>query len=160
MTTTKTLGVTLKTTEPACVAFLTMSGPYAQIPDAFARLYAWIGDRGLVAAGAPSAVFLTDPAEGEAAARWELRAPLAGEQADAPADGSGCGIKHVAPHLVASATWRGPYERIAPAYEELATWILTSDYALEGPPEELYASPPATAAEEQLTEVRLPVGAS
>jgi effector-binding domain-containing protein len=158
MSTAPRISVALKTTEATCVAYLPMSGPYAQIPVAFGRLYAWIAERGLVPAGMPSGVYLTDPAEGEAHARWELRAPLAGDHPDTPVDASGCGIKRLDARLVASATYRGPYERIAPAYAELAAWILTSDYAVDGPPEELYCSEPTTPPEETLTEIRLPVG--
>lgn len=157
MSTTPRLSVELKTTGAACVAYISMTGPYAQIPAAFGRLYAWVGGHGLVPAGMPSGVYLTDPAQGEATARWELHAPLAGDHPDAPPDASGLGVKHVAPHLVASATYRGPYERIAPAYAEMAEWIRTNGYAVSGPPEEVYFSEPTTPPEDTLTEIRFPV---
>lgn len=157
MSTPAKLSVAVKTTGAACVAYLPMSGPYAQIPGAFGRLYGWLTGKGLAPAGMPSGVYLTDPAQGEERARWEVRAPLASEHADEGLDASGCGIKHVAPHLVASAIYRGPYERIGPAYEELASWILTNAYAVDGPPEELYCSGPGTPPEETLTEIRFPV---
>jgi effector-binding domain-containing protein len=147
----------LKTANAACVAYIPMTGPYAQIPAAMGRLYGWVARHGLAAAGMPSGVYLTDPAEGERTARWELHAPLAGDPPDAPVDVSGCGIKHVAARLVASATYRGPYERIGPAYAELAGWIRTNGYVVDGPPEELYFSEPSTPPEETLTEIQIPV---
>lgn len=157
MSETATLSVELKTTEPACVAYIPMTGPYAQIPVAFSRLYGWVSGHGLVPAGAPSGVYETDPAAGGEGARWELRAPLAGDHPDAPVDASGCGIKHVPPRLVAAAMYRGPYERVAPAYAEIAEWVGAHGYAIDGPPEELYFSEPSTPPEETLTEIRLPV---
>ncbi len=148
--------VTVKTTEPSCVAYIPMRGPYAQIPGAFGRLYGWLAGRGLTPGGMPSGVYLTDPAApGEA--RWELRAPLAGEHADVPVDASGCGVKHVPPRLVACATYRGAYERNAPAYARLAAWVGANGYAVVGPPEELYLSEPGTPPEETLTEIRFSV---
>ena len=157
MSSTSKLCVEVKVTDAACVAYRPMTGPYAQIPAAFGRLYGWISEHRLAPSGMPSGVYLTDPAQGEQAARWELRAPLTGDHADAPVDASGCGIKHVAPQLVASATHRGPYERIAAAYTEMAEWIRAHGYAVSGPPEELYASGPGTPPEETVTEIHFPV---
>lgn len=157
MSTASGMSVELKTTDAACVAYIPMTGPYAQIPAAMGRLFGWVARRGLVPAGMPSGVYLTDPAGGEETARWELRAPLAGDLRDAPVDASGCGIKHVAAQLVASAMYRGPYERIAPAYAEIAAWVRTHGYAVAGPPEELYCSEPTTSPDDTLTEIRFPV---
>jgi AraC family transcriptional regulator len=149
--------VQVKLAGAACVAYLPMKGPYSQIPEAFGRLYGWVAEKGLAPDGMPSGVFLTDPALGEASARWELRAQLAGDHAEAPVDASGCGIKHLPPRLVVSAIHRGPYEQVGPVYEELAAWVLANDYSVVGPPEELYFSEPATPPEETVTEVLLPV---
>ena len=157
MTAEKRMPVEVKTTEAACVAYIPMSGPYEQIPGAFGRLYGWVAQHGLRPAGMPSGVYLTDPARGGTPARWELRAPLADDAADAALDATGCGVKHLPPRLVAAAVYRGPYDGIAPAYEELAAWIRSNGYAVVGPPEELYLSEPATPPEETLTEIRLPV---
>jgi effector-binding domain-containing protein len=149
--------VEVKTAEAACVAYLPMTGAYDQIPAAFGRLYGWLAQRGLAPGGMPSGVYFTDPAAGEAPARWELRAPLAGDAADAPVDAAGCGIKHVAPRLVAAATYRGPYDGIAPAYRTVAAWIREHGYAVVGPPEEVYLSEPSTRPEDTVTEIRFPI---
>jgi effector-binding domain-containing protein len=148
--------VEVKTTEAACVAYIPMTGPYSQIPGAFGRLYGWVAQRGLRPGGMPSGVYLTDPSTGETP-RWELRAPLADDADDAEVDASGCGIKHVAPRLVAASTYRGPYERIAPAYAEIAAWIRSNGYAVVGPPEELYLSDPSTRPADTLTEIRFTI---
>lgn len=39
--------VTVKKTEPTTVAFLSVKGPYSLIPDAFGKLYSWIGEKGI-----------------------------------------------------------------------------------------------------------------
>lgn len=154
------LCIELKSTAPACVAYLPMSGPYTQIPAAFAHLYGWVAAHRLAPGGMPSGVYLTDPASGDAPPRWELQTPLAADHVDAAVDADGCGIKHVAPHLVASAMYRGPYERIAPAYAEIAEWIRAHGYEVAGPPEERYCSEPATPPEDTVTEILFPVAAA
>lgn len=149
----------VKTTEPTTVAFVTMRGPYAQVPEAMGRVYGWAAQRGLQPAGMPSAVYFTDPAEvSEDEAVWEVRAPVAGSPDACEADESGCGVKCIPAQRVAAAMHRGPYETIAPTYEALAEWIAGNGMTIIGPPEESYFSDPAnTAPEDYLTEVRFPV---
>lgn len=149
--------VKLKITEATCVAYIPMTGPYAQIPGAMGRLFGWVAQHGLHPAGMPSGVYSTDPSAGEDSARWELRAPLADDCADLAVDASGCGVKHVEPRVVASAMYRGPYEQIGPAYAEVQEWIRANGYAVIGPPEELYYSEPTTPPQDTLTEIRIPV---
>lgn len=152
------IDVQLKTTEPETVAFISMQGPYSQIPEAMGRLYGWVGQRGMQPIGMPAGVYLTDPKAGEGEALWELQAPVAGDFADTPPDEARCGIKHVHPHLVAFVMHRGPYETIATTYDELAQWTRANGYEVIGPPEELYLSDPQTTAPaDYLTEIRFPV---
>lgn len=149
----------VKMTEPQAVAFVSMTGPYAQMPQAMGRVYGWAAQHGLQPAGMPSAVYFTDPATvPEADALWEVRAPVAGDPADLAPDASGCGVKHVAAQKVASTMYRGPYEAIAEAYGSLGQWVAGQGLAMAGPPEELYYSDPATTKpEDYLTEIRVPV---
>jgi effector-binding domain-containing protein len=135
-----------------------MRGPYTQMPEAMGRLYGWVAQHGLRPGGMPSGVYMTDPATvGEEQALWEVRAPLAGEPPDAAPDSSGCGVKYVGPVLVASTMYKGPYEGIAPVYEEMRAWMSAGGYVMAGPSEEVYYSDPATTApSEYLTEVRIP----
>jgi AraC family transcriptional regulator len=122
------------------------------------RLYEWVGERGLRPAGMPKGVFLTDPAAGMAEAAWEVQAPVAGDIAENTADSSRLGTKRIEPRLVASAMHRGPYETVNETYEELTSWIDHNNFAVAGPPEELYFSDPGTTAPaDYLTEVRLPI---
>ncbi len=152
------IDVQLKTTDPETVAFISMHGPYEQIPEAMGRLYGWVGQHGMQPVGMPAGVYLTDPMLGPEKAVWELRTPLANDLPDTPIDEACCGIKHVDPHLVAFSMHRGPYETIAKTYGELSAWIETNGFDVVGPPEELYFSDPETTAPaDYLTEIRFPV---
>jgi AraC family transcriptional regulator len=151
------LDVQVKTSNPVVVAYLSMRGPYDQIPEAMGRLYSLVAQRGLQPDGMPAGVYLDDPqVVGPQDARWELQAPLAGDPAETSEPGFG--IKRVAPHLVASAMYRGSYDKIGPAYMELAQWIGANGYDVVGPSYELYLSDPETTApEDYLTEIRFPI---
>ena len=152
------LDVQVKTTEPATVAYVSMHGPYNQIPEAMGQLYAWVAEHGLKPVGAPVGVYLDDPqVVDENAAAWEVQAPVDGEPAEI-AEPEGFGIKHVGPHLVASVTYHGPYDEIVSAYHFLGEWISTHGYSIAGPSEELYYTDPATTdPDNYLTEIRFPV---
>jgi effector-binding domain-containing protein len=148
----------LKTIDPETVAFISMHGPYTQIPEAMGRLYGWVGQRGIQPVGMPAGVYLSDPGLGQDTAIWELRTPIAEDLPEAPPDETDCGIKHLDPRTVAYAMHRGPYEGIGTTYGELAMWIEANGYKVVGPPEELYFSDPdTTAPADYLTEIRFPV---
>jgi AraC family transcriptional regulator len=153
------ISVDVKTTEPQTFAYLAMRGAYSQMPEAMGRLYGWAAQHGIQPTGMPSGVYMTDPATvGRDQAAWEVRAPLAGDPPDATPDASGCGIKHIGPVTVAYTIYKGPYDLVAPTYEELIAWIGANGYAVVGPYEELYLSDPSTTApSEYLTEIRIPV---
>lgn len=141
------------------VAYLEVRGPYAQMPEAYGRLYRWIDAEGLVPSGMPEAVYLTSPAEvPEEQAVWEVRGPIAGDVPPRAAVADCPGVKVLEPARVACLLHKGPYETIGPAYQHLLQWATENGYAMSGPPEEVYFSDPANVPpEEYLTEVRFPV---
>ncbi len=151
--------VEIKNIEPMTVAFITMQGPYAQMPDAMGRVYGWIAQHGLAPSTMPVAVFFTSPdAAPESEAIWEVQAPLTGDVPEADPDDSGVGVKRIEAQTVASTLHHGPYETMGPAYEAMSSWIEANGYAMAGPPEEVYMTdagvvPP----DEYVTEVRFPV---
>jgi len=149
----------IKNTDPQTVAFKTMHGAYDQIPQGYGELYGWIERQGLQPAGMPQAVYLTAPEmTPEAEAEWELWAPVAGGAGDVERDEHGLGVKQVASEMVASVMFKGPYDQIAPAYEQLGRWIGEQGYELAGPPRETYYSDPdQVPPSEYLTEVLMPV---
>jgi len=151
--------VTVKQTEPMTVAFIGMWGPYTQIPEAFGKLYQWIGQKGYVPSGPPLGLYLNAPGQiPEDQLLWELRSPIAGDVALSEPDEQGLGVKHLAAIQVASTMHKGPFEKVEETYKALAEWVVQNGYEMSGPPEEVYFSNPAeTRPEDLLTEIRFPV---
>ena len=149
------------TTDPMTVAYLPMTGDYAQTPEGLARLYGWTTRHGLMPAGMPTSVYLTPPPENpEDEARWELWAPLAGDVPESGPDASGIGVKTVPPMMAASLMHVGPYDSTPDSYAVLWQWIGANGYVPNGPPMERYYSDPAEVPpEEYVTEILMPVAA-
>lgn len=149
----------LMTMKPATVAYLPMYGTYAQTPEGFGRLYAWVEASGYKPTGMPAAVYFNIPSDDAASdAIWELQAPLAGDVAEAPPDESGIGIRHVPATDVIAAVHRGPYDSVLPTYQALWAWIEDNGYEPCGPPMERYLNDPGEMhPEEYLTEILMPV---
>jgi effector-binding domain-containing protein len=150
----------IKQVGPMTVAFLVMHGAYDQAGEGFARLYTLVGRYGLQPAGMPAALYLTMPdTTPESEALWELWAPIApGPGLVEPGDEDGFGVKRIEGATVASTMYRGPYEGIAPTYEQLTAWIAEQGARAVGPPREIYYSDPKDVSpDEYLTEVQFPV---
>jgi len=150
----------LKMVEPMEVAFIAMTGPFTQIPDAMDRLYRWVQASSLTAAGMPHAVYYSMPGDDteDSPAVWELWAPVASSPIDTGPNEHGLGIKHVDSAVVASTVYTGPYDQIAPTYESLMAWITEQGYQVVGAPRELYFSDPVEVPpEEYVTEIQVPV---
>jgi AraC family transcriptional regulator len=149
----------IKHNGPLTVAFKVMRGDYSQTPDGFQQLYDWVEHYGLQPVGMPQALFLTLPSETpEGEAEWELWAPIAGGSGDTGPDEDGFGVKRLEPDTFASAMHKGPYDEIAPVYEQLGRWVEEHGYRVVGPPREVYYSDAeAVAPQDYLTEVQMPV---
>ncbi len=149
----------IKQVDEFTVAFKVMRGDFALIPQGFGELYGWIEQSGLQPTGMPQAVYLTMPgATPETQAEWELWAPVASGADQAGPDENGLGVKQVAPSTMAFAMHVGPYDSVAPTYEELGRWVADHGYVVVGPPRELYYSDPdEVPPSEYLTEVQMPV---
>jgi effector-binding domain-containing protein len=150
--------VTIKKTDPATVAFISKKGLFSQIPEAFGKLYGWVGQKGYVPSGPPSGVYFNAPGQvPDSELMWELRAPIAGTVAASGPDKDGLGVKKVKGTLMASTMHKGPYEEIAAVYGALASSIAEKGYEMAGPPEEVYFSEPTVLPKDILTEIRFPV---
>ncbi len=149
----------IKQSAAQTVVYLTMTGPYSQTPEGYGRLYGWVSQHGLVPSGMPHAVYLTMPPDTpEEEALWELWAPVAGNPPEHEPDEDGIGVKHMAAMTVVSAMHHGPYETVAPTYDEMWAWIGGNGYQIAGPPMEIYYSDPnKVPPEEYLTEIQIPV---
>ena len=151
--------VIVKETEPMTTAFLSMKGPYAQVSEAFNKLYGWIALKGYQSSGPPLGIYFNAPGQvPDDELVWELLSPISEEVAPSEPDEQGFGIKILEATQVASITHKGPYEEIGKTFEGLTAWIKDKGYEIAGPAQEVYLNNPAeTPPEELLTEVRFPV---
>jgi AraC family transcriptional regulator len=150
--------LSVKQREAMAVAYVSRKGPYDQIPEAMGALFGGLAQKGLVPAGPPGGRYFSVPGDvSEAESLWEVWVPLAGDPAEAPAEGIGLGVRRVAAAEVACAMHRGPYDTIDQTYAVLVRWVAENGYEAAGPPEEVYFSGPETPPDQILTEVRLPV---
>lgn len=156
---TSPIQVTIKETEPITAAFIGMWGPYTQIPEAFGKLYKWIGEKGYVPSGPPLGLYLNMPGQvPDDQLLWELRSPITGDVAPCEPDEQGLGVKHMKSIHVASTMHKGPFDQVGETYKALTEWVMQNGYQINGPPEEVYFSNPAeTKPEDLLTEIRFPV---
>ena len=156
---TSSIEVTIKESEPTTAAFVSMTGPFTQMGEAFGKLYAWIGQKGLTPSGPPVGVYYNAPGQvSDDQLSWELRSPIAGELPPEGPDERGLGIRKLAAVQVAATIHKGPYDDVGDTYGALMGWVAENGYEVAGPPEEVYLSnPDVTPPEELVTEVRFPV---
>lgn len=149
----------IKTTGPLTVAYAVMHGPYAQIPEGYARLYQWVEHYGLQPAGMPEAIYLTQPdVTPEDQAEYELWAPIAGGAGTTSPEEDGIGVKRIEAETVAATMHKGRYDDLPQTYSRLMSWIGDNGYQVVGPPREVYFSDPnESGPEETLTEIQFPV---
>ncbi|MEW6183195.1 MAG: GyrI-like domain-containing protein [Bacillota bacterium] len=147
-----------KTLPPARAAYIMRKGKYEDLPDAFKKLDAWIGEEGMSSVGAPVLVYHSNPAGMPPLLReWELQIPVAGETTGAP-DENGPGVKDLPRREVVFSIYRGGYASIESLMPALFQVVYDKGYRLTGPAEEVY--PPDFCdmpVEELETEVRFPV---
>ncbi len=151
--------VQIKRTFPMTVAYIAMEGPFSQIGEGFGRLYAWMEAQGYSPAGMPVGCYMSDPEHvPQEDLVWELWVPVEDFAEPRKPDSGGIGIKRVGPMSVASVMHRGPYEKLAPVYADLARWIAENSHKVVGPPMEVYYTDSEdTLPEEYLTELQMPI---
>ena len=140
------------------VAFLRHIGPYNQVGPTFGRLGAWAGPRGLF--GPQTQMLGVCHDDPKLTPADKLRYDCCITVADHVQPEGDVGVTTVegGPHAV--ITHKGPYERLAQAYDWLyAAWLPTGGREpRNAPPFEVYLNTPQnTAPENLLTEVYLPL---
>jgi len=150
--------VGIKTLPSVAVAYLTRSGDYSGMADAFRELDSWAVKSGFTVAGPPVLVYRTNPAGLQAAAgEWEVQLAVTGESAGVEKEGEAC-IKQLKERQVVFTFSRGGYTTAGLLLPVLFQVVYDMGYRLAGPAEEVYPSDflrkPAA---ETITEVRFPV---
>jgi len=151
--------VTVKTTEPTTVAFLTCKGPYTQMGEVVPKIFGWMQQKGLEPVGPLTGVYFNSPLDvSEEELSWEVRIPVARTTPPQETDAMGVGVKQIGPQEIAVAMHKGPYQEVGPTHGAIAAWAAGNHYEIAGPPEELYLNDPSTVPpEELLTQVRYPI---
>lgn len=151
--------VSVKQTEPITVAYVARKGSFDTIGEAMGALFGWMAQQGYAPAGPPRGTFYHAPGQvPEEELTWRICAPIAGDVAPHGPDAQGFGVKHLAPHQIASIIHIGPFEEVGETYTALGGWIAEHGYQIVGPSTEIWLSnPDVTPAEELLTEIQFPV---
>ncbi len=151
--------VTIKKTESYSYVFIRKKGSYSQMGQAVRAVFASARVRALTPMPPLHGVYYNSPQEvPEAGLEWELRLPIFGSFPHQPENRRGLGVSRADGEQVAATIHKGPYDQVGKTYQVLGLWIAKSGFHVCGPAEEVYLNDPrATAPEELLTEVRLPV---
>jgi effector-binding domain-containing protein len=149
--------VEIHTLGPRFIAFHRQRAPYADVPRAIDALLAWVAQRGLAPSMVVGTRYLGDP--NRASPEWETFVEVTPPSEPVPkaAATDTFGVRELPETTVAAVVHRGPYDRLAAAFERIETWVAEHGYVVDGPPEEVYVSAPDVPLAEALTEVRLPV---
>jgi len=138
------------------IAYMTYTGPYAQIGPLFGTLYEWLQKKGAIVKGTPMmGVYYDDPNKTPAAkCRAEICYPVSGHLTP---EGN-VAFKELPATDVVYMTHKGPYQKIGNTYNQVFNWILNNRYQVTGPCREVYLnSPDQTKPEDLLTEIQVPV---
>lgn len=158
MAETSTFEATIERTQPLTVAFQQLHGSYDEIPKGFQRLYGWAGPRGHDITGPPMATYLSPPDTPPEHSLFETWVPIEDGPTVFGPDESGLGIKAVPAMDVAKTDYTGPYDGVGEVYGRLMSWIAEHDYAVAGPPIEIYLNSPREVSPEQLrTQILVPI---
>ncbi len=148
-------GVTVKKTEAEKVAFIAGQGPYSEIGPVFNELYKWLADKGIEPAGPPFGIYYDDPRKvPPEECRYEICVAVGAETLG----DSLVQIKEIPEMEVASLTYMGPYEKVAPSWDKIYGWIYKNKYEPAGPGMEIYLNSPEKVTEDSLLiEIRVPI---
>ena len=152
------MDVRIETIPPMRVAFIRHVGPYQSVGQAWGRLFAWAGPRGL-AARAPKMIGVChdDP---EVTPPDKIRYDACIVVDDSIRPEGDIGVQEIGGSEYAVTTHRGPYENLGQTYARLCgEWLASSGRELRSsPPLEVYRNSPQTVAPpDLLTDVCVPL---
>ena len=152
------MDVQIKTIPPMRVAFVRHVGPYMEVGQAWGRLFAWAGPRGLVGRGPKMiGVCHDDP---EVTPPEKIRYDACLVVGDSVRPEGDIGVQEIGGGEYAVTVHKGPYENLGQTYARLCgEWLPASGREMRAsPPLEVYLNSPQTAAPaDLLTEVCVPL---
>lgn len=153
-----TMDVTVENTEPMRVAFVRHTGPYHEVGQAWGRLCAWAGPRGLLRPDSKMLGLCHDDPEVTPVDKIRYDACVVVGPNVQP-EGN-IGVQQIAGGDYAKTLHRGPYENLSQTYAALCgQWLPTSGRELRSAPsiEHYLNNPQQTLPDELLTEIYMPL---
>ena len=90
--------------------------------------------------------------------RWEAATAVYADVPSFGPDETGIGLRTTGNMQVVSLIYRGPYDEVGAAYDQLNRWVADKGYEVIGPSQELYLNDAnITPAEDLLTEIQMPI---
>ena len=133
------------------VASVAKIGPYTDVGKGISDLMGMVQQEKLTVVGMPFGLYFDNPAKVKPeSTRYEVCvqvAPTAKNMADGKA---GFTVKDAPEMMVAATEYMGPYDQVAPTYENLSQWIADNKYEAAGPMIEWYLSDPSKVKPESL----------
>ena len=147
--------VEIKNIEEKRVAYVSVTGPYDQLPEFFGEVVGYVMKENLQITEPPYGIYMNSPMEvSPEELQYEVGIAFTGN-----ADGEGrVKVKEIPAHKVVSTVYKGAYGQAAQIYQALIKYAEENDYNIVGPVKEIYITNPMEVAEnELLTEVQFPV---
>ena len=141
------------------IAYVNMTGPYEQFPEALGKLLAWIESTGATIVGPPGGTYKDDPSTTPPdQLNWNAWTPIAPTTPEQAESDDGIGVATLPAGRYAAVLHKGPYDGIPASYGLLFTWLAQQEIQPAAPPMEVYFSDPDQTPEADLiTEVRVQV---
>ncbi len=147
--------VKIKDIEEKKVAYVSVTGPYDQLPELFGEVVGYVMKENLQITEPPYGIYINSPMEvSPEELQYEVGITFIGN-----ADGEGrVKVKEIPAHQVISTVYKGPYGQAAQIYQALIKYATENNYDIVGPVKEIYINNPMEVPEnELLTEVQFPV---
>ena len=147
--------VEIKNIEEEKAAYVSVTGPYDQLPELFGEVVGYVMKENLQITEPPYGIYLNSPMEvPPEELQYEVGITFTGD-----ANGEGrVKIKEIPAHQVVSTVYKGPYGQAAQIYQALMKYAMENSYDIVGPVKEIYINNPMEVSEsELLTEVQFPV---
>ena len=147
--------IEIKNIEEKKVAYVSVTGPYDQLPELFGEVVGYVMKENLQVTEPPYGIYFNGPMEvSPEELQYEVGIAFIGN-----AEGEGIvNIKEIPAHSAVSTVYKGPYGQAAQVYEALIKYATENGYQIAGPVKEIYINNPMEVSEsELLTEVQFPV---
>lgn len=147
--------IEIKNIEEKKVAYVSVTGPYHQIPELLDEVVGYIIKENLQTTESPYGIYFNSPLEvSPEELQYEIGIAFTGD-----VDGDGkVRVKKIPAHQAVSTVYQGPYGQAAQIYPNLVKYAAENGYNITGTVKEVYLNNPAEVPEnELLTEVQFPV---